>query len=410
MTTPERDLSAARGPLGGAPAQGPLGGLQVLDLSALAPGPFATMLLGDLGADIVTVEPPPRARAGSTLEGLAHHGGLKARAEGTSPLHRSRRSIVVNLKEPAGLEIALRLAERADAMVEGFRPGTCERLGLGYSEVSARNPGIVYCSITGYGQDGKIARRAGHDLNYLAEAGLLSATTRPGQRPGIPINAVADFAAGGLVAAFGILAALHGRAASGRGTYIDVSMYEGLLGLLQVVPAWIAAGSPDPSWGGGLLSGAVPFYDCYLTSDGRWLSVGALEPKFFANLCHALGREDLIEAQFDPQRWGDLRSAFEEAFASATLEEWTERLAGVDTAFAPVRSVTEGFEVARRRGLVEDAKGVPRVRPLPSMTGWKLPARRQSVRAGEDTRELMTEVGYTPGDIDRLAAEGIVGI
>lgn len=401
-------MTAERGPA--AAGEGPLTGLKVLDLSALAPGPFATMLLGDLGADVVTIEPPPGARTGSTLEGLAQHGGLKARAEGASPLHRSRRSIVVNLKEPAGLEVALRLAERADVLMEGFRPGTCERLGLGYSEVAARNPGIVYCSVTGYGQEGELAMRAGHDLNYLAEAGFLSVTTRPGQRPGIPINAVADFAAGGLIAAFGILAALHGRASSGRGTYIDVSMYEGLLGLLQVVPAWIGAGSPDPSWGGGLLSGAVPFYDCYLTSDGRWLSVGALEPKFYANLCRALGREDLVEMQFDPGRWPNLRAAFEEIFAGATLQEWMGRLAGVDTAVAPVRSVTEGFEVARRRGLVDDIAGVPRVRPLPKMTGWQRSATRQSTYAGEDTREVMTELGYASTDVDRLAAEGIVGI
>lgn len=195
---------------------GPLSGVRILDLSALAPGPFATMLLGDLGAEVITVEAPAAARSGSGLGALPGYGGERARRQGINPLYRSRRSLVLDLKQPQALEIALQLAQRSDVFVEGFRPGTCERLGLGYDTVAARNPAIVYCSLTGYGQSGELAMRAGHDLNYIAESGLLSATTRDGQRPGIPVNVVADFAAGGLLAAFGILAGLLGRQASGR--------------------------------------------------------------------------------------------------------------------------------------------------------------------------------------------------
>lgn len=386
--------------------RGPLAGLKVVDLSALAPGPFATMLLGDLGADVVTVEPPPAARAGSNLGELPGYAGPRARSQGASPLHRSRRSIVVDLKHPAGLDVVRRMSARADVFVEGFRPGTCARLGLGYDELAADNPGLVYCSLTGYGQEGELAQRAGHDLNYLAEAGLLSTTTRPGQRPGIPVNVVADFAAGGLLAAFGILAALQGRAASGRGCHVDVSMYEGLLGLLQPVWAWTAAGGGDPSWGGGMLSGAVPFYDCYRTADGGWLSVAALEPKFFVNLCQAIGRADLAETQTDPSQWDELRAAFEATFAAAPLAEWVERLAGVDTAVAPVRSLPEAFAAGVRRGVVDDAGTVG---PLPRLSGWACEPGPTVTRPGYHTAEVLSELGLSGVDIDELLAVGAVG-
>lgn len=384
---------------------GPLAGIRVLDLSALAPGPFATMLLGDLGAEVITIEAPPAARPGSGVSDLGVHGGIQARRLGTNPLHRSRRSIVVNLKRPAGLDVAVRLAARSDVFVEGFRPGVCDRLGLGYDALSAVRPGLVYCSLTGYGQSGELAQHAGHDLNYIAEAGLLSATTRPGQRPGIPLNLAADYAAGGLLAAFGILAALAGRAATGRGTHVDVSMYEGLLGLMQVAPAWTAAGAPDPSWGGGLLSGAVPFYDCYRTADDQWISVGALEPKFFANLCSALQRPDLVDAQHDSARWDEMRAVFTEAFAAAPLATWLERLAEVDTAVAPVRSVTDAFATAHARGVLP---GPGQVGPIPRMSGWETAAGPVVTRAGAHTREVLAELDMTGEQIDELVATGVV--
>ncbi|MEM6107549.1 CaiB/BaiF CoA-transferase family protein [Mycobacterium sp. 050272] len=384
---------------------GPLSGVRVLDLSALAPGPFATMLLGDLGAEVITVEAPAAARSGSGLGELPGYGGERARRQGINPLYRSRRSLVLDLKQPQALEIALRLVQRSDVFVEGFRPGTCERLGLGYDTVAARNPGIVYCSLTGYGQSGELAMRAGHDLNYIAESGLLSATTRDGQRPGIPVNVVADFAAGGLLAAFGILAGLLGRQASGRGTHVDVSMYEGLLGLLQVVQSWTRASAPDPSWGRGLLSGAVPFYDCYRTADGQWLSVASLEPKFFSNLCTALGRPDLIPAYADQSRWGELRAAFEQTFSAASLAEWLARLDEVDTAVAPVRSLPDAFDAAQRRGLL-DAPGA--VGPLPRMSAWKPTAGSVVTRPGQHTREILDEIGLSRDEIETLLTAGAV--
>ncbi|MCF7550823.1 CoA transferase [Pseudonocardia sp. WMMC193] len=196
---------------------GPLSGIRVLDLSTLAPGPFATTLLGDLGADVITLEAPPSTRPGSGMSQLGAHGGREARRLGLNPLYRPRRSIVVNLEVQAGLDIALRLAARSDVFVEGFRPGVCERLGPGYPALSATTPGPVYCSLTGYGQTGELAQHAGHDLDDIAESGLLAAGTRDGRRPGIPVDMAADYAAGGLLAAFGIVAALAGRASTGRG-------------------------------------------------------------------------------------------------------------------------------------------------------------------------------------------------
>lgn len=384
---------------------GPLADVRVLDLSALAPGPFATMLLGDLGADVVTVEPPPGVRGRSSLEDLPQYGGVRSRRAGINPLYRSRRSVVVDLKQAAGRDLVLRLAEAVDVFLEGFRPGVCDRLGLGYEQVAARNPTVVYCSLTGYGQDGELAQRAGHDLNYIAEAGLLSVSTRPGQRPGIPLNVGADFAAGGLLAAFGILAALRGRASSGRGSHVDVSMYEGLLGLLQPAHAWTAAGATEPSWGLGLLSGGAPFYDCYRTADGRWLSVGALEPKFYANLCTAIGRPDLIDAHTEPSRWDEVRAAFEDAFAADDLDVWLARLAEVDTAVAPVRSIEEAFAVGRRYGLVDSEAGVD---PLPRMRGWNTQAGPVVAHPGAHSREVLAESGLGEPEIQDLLAAGVV--
>ena len=385
--------------------QGPLAGLRIVDLSALAPGPFATMLLGDLGADVVTIEGPRSRRRDVGLDDLPLMGAATARQAGMSPLHRSRRSVVVDLKSKRGVDVALRLVDGADVFIEGFRPGVCDRLGLGYAAVSQRAPAIVYCSLSGYGQHGRRSAAAGHDLTYLAESGLLAAGTRPGQRPGIPVNAVADFAAGGLFAAFAIVSSILGRASSGRGTYVDVSMYESLLGLLQVSYAWTMAGAPDPSWGAGALSGAAPFYDCYRTADDRWIAVAAIEPAFYANLCVGVGRPDLADAQRDPSRWGEVRRGLEDAFVSDTLEAWLTRLGQVDTVAAPVRSLMEAFDEARLSGLVSD-RGT--FGPWPRLSAWATAAGPVVTRPGADTRDVLAETGFAAGEIEALVAAGVV--
>ncbi len=375
----------------GEPAQatGPLDGLRVIDLTGLSPGQYATMLLGDLGADVITVEPPAASRTDSRPAALPGHGGLAARALGINPLFRSRRSIVLDLKSPGDLDVALRLADTADVFVEGFRPGVCDRLGLGYEALRARNPRLVYCSITGYGSDGPDSSRPGHDLNYIAEAGLMSVLATDGARPGIPLNLVADLAAGGMMAAFGILAAVRGRDTTGRGSHVDVSMLEGVLSMLAPAASWHEAGAPDASWGGAINSGSAPFYDCYRTSDGRWLAVAAMERKFFVALCEALARPELSELQFDATRWSELRRELELIFESHPLDHWLELLADVDTTVTPVRSIPEAFAEAHRSGIVES--GIT-VGPIPRISGYAHTAGPVARTADQDRTEILGEL------------------
>jgi alpha-methylacyl-CoA racemase len=374
----------------------PLTGVTVLDLSQYGPGRYAAQLLGDFGADVIAVE-APAARAGADR---ANDGVSRSRRNGTNPTFRSRRSIGLDLKSDAGREVLLRLAEGSDVLLEGFRPGTTDRLGVGYEAVAARSPRLVYCSLTGYGQDGPDAGRAGHDLNYIAETGLLSLATRPGQRPGIPGGIVADYAAGGLQTAFAILAALRERDRTGRGMHLDVSMVGGLLSLLAAVESWRDAGDPDASWGGGLVSGAAPFYDCYATADGGWLSVAPLEAPFFRSLCEELERPDLIELQGERERWPELRAELEAVFATQPLAVWLERL-GPNTCTAPVLSVGDAFAQARARGEVHD---VARVQPI---GGLPYRDERPVVRtAGAHTREVLRERGWSEAEVDELLAAG----
>lgn len=370
-----------------APTGAPLAGVRVLDLSQFAPGLFAGRILADLGAEVVSVEAPVRRRADSHLGDLPLHGGRESRRAGTNPLYRRRRSIVVDLKHPEGRDVVLALASRADVFLEGFRPGACDRLGVGYGHVSACNAAIVYCSVTGFGQTGPSAQRAGHDLTYLAESGLLAATTREGQRPGIPLNLVADLAGGGLMAALRIVAAIRARDATGRGVHLDVSMVDGVRTMLAPVAAWMDGGVPDPSWGVGLLSGGAPHYDCYLTADEKWISVAALEPKFFIALCDALDRPDLRGLDGDTAAWDRLRAGLDEAFARRPRQAWLERFAELDLPVAPVRSIAEAFE--------EHPVALEPCDPTTS-------------QPGSHSLELLEQAGFGPEAIEGLVRSGAV--
>jgi alpha-methylacyl-CoA racemase len=303
----------------------------VLDLSTVGPAARCTRLLADYGALVVKVGPVPSADASPIEPPFFAYSG-----------HRGMRRVLLDLKEADGKAAFLALAAASDVVVESFRPGVVDRLGIGYGAVSARNPGIVYCSTSGYGQDGPQAQWAGHDIDYLAVGGYLAMSTPgPDGAPPLPGATVADAAAGGMQAALAITAALTGRAASGLGAYLDVSVAEGVLWLMSLpIDEQLALGT-EPRPGHDILSGRYACYATYRTRDGGWLAVGAIEAKFFANLCRALGCPELAGDQLTDSAQETIRAAFADAFATRTRDEWVETLAAADTCVAPVLHVSE---------------------------------------------------------------------
>jgi crotonobetainyl-CoA:carnitine CoA-transferase CaiB-like acyl-CoA transferase len=361
----------------------------VLDLTRLLPGPYATLVLADLGAEVVKLEPPE-----GDATRLMPPGGA---GEAFAALNRGKRSLVLDLKRPGAVGVLRRVIARCDVLVEGFRPGVLERLGLGHTELLEAFPSLVVCALSGFGQTGPDRARAGHDLGYVARAGLLGMGGRDGT-PAVPGPQVADIG-GAWVAVSGILAALLARASSGRGRLVDVSLLEAAtsFGALHLGPAVL--GVPVPAAGEGLLDGSLPSYGLYRTSDGRWLAVGALEPKFFAALCERLGLGDLTaEAYGGGEGAEGVRALLVRTFASAPLATWTERLAGLD---ACVESVLLPGEVLEDRHL--QARGLF---PSPGVLASPLHLGPAAVGAapglGEHTREVLSEVGLTPAEIDSL--------
>ncbi|MEV4703057.1 CaiB/BaiF CoA-transferase family protein [Actinoplanes sp. NPDC049316] len=316
---------------------GPLAGVRVVELAGLAPGPFGCMVLADLGADVVCVDRPGGP-------GLPQSAALR----------RGRRVVTVDLRSPGGVADVLRLAGRADVFVEGFRPGVAERLGLGPQECRDRNPRLVYARMTGWGQDGPLAGRAGHDIGYIAVAGALEPLGRAGQAPHAPINLLGDFAGGGMLLAVGVLAALLERERSGVGQVVDAAMVDGSALLTTFLHGMAAEGRWPGPRGTNLLDGGAPFYDTYATADGGFMAVGALEPQFYAALLAGLGLDGDPELpdRDDPAGWDTLRRRFAERFAQRTRDEWSEVFAGVDACVTPVLSPAEapGHPHNRARG------------------------------------------------------------
>ena len=336
---------------------GPLAGVRVVELTGLAPAPFGCMVLADLGADVVRVDRP-----GSP----APPGALR----------RSRRVLTLDLRSPAGIDGLLSLADRADVLVEGFRPGVAERLGFGPRVCRDRNPRLVYARLTGWGQDGPLAPRAGHDIDYLALAGALEPLGRAGQPPHAPINLLADFAGGGMLMAAGVLAALLERERSGLGQVVDAAMVDGSALLTAFLHGMIGAGRWPGPRGTNLLDGGAPFYDTYATADGGFVAVGALEPRFYAELLAGLGLDGDpgLPAQDDPAGWETLRRRFAERFAQRTRDEWAEVFAGTDACVTPVLSPPEapGHPHNRARGTFVTVDG--EVQPAPAPRFGRTPA------------------------------------
>jgi crotonobetainyl-CoA:carnitine CoA-transferase CaiB-like acyl-CoA transferase len=393
----------------------PLEGIRVLDLSRLAPGPFCTMLLGDLGADVIIVEAPPEALHGALSPDQAIDPDSLERARAFNALGRNKRSIVLNLRHQAARDVFYHLAETADVVLEGFRPGVVKRLGVDYETLRAVNPRLVYCSLSGFGQDGPYSSAVGHDINYIALTGMLDMTGWAGEPPGIPLNVIADYAAGGLHAAYAILAALLARDRTGRGQYLDIAMSDGVLYLLAVALSQYFAGGETNRRGEGMLNGGVPYYNVYQAKDGGWLSVGCLEPHFFANLCHVLDCDDLIPFQHDSSRRVELFDRFRERFLTRTRDEWTELFKGVDACVAPVQSLAEAVADAhnRYRGMVVEVEHPALGKILQVGVGTKLSdtpgqVRQTAPSPGQHTDEVLAGIGLSATEIAALKKNGAI--
>ncbi|MGA9770045.1 MAG: CaiB/BaiF CoA-transferase family protein [Blastocatellia bacterium] len=382
-----------------------LEGIRVLDLSRMLPGPYASMMLGDLGAEVIKVEETKIGDPTRQSPPL-----IDSRSAPFLQVNRNKKSISLNLKQPEARDIFLKLAATSDVVLEQFRPGVVDRLGIGYEAVKTVNPRIIYCSLTGFGQGGPHRDRSGHDLNYLALSGVLGLTTDERGKPVIPGVQVADLA-GGMCAAFAVLAALIARQQTGRGQYVDVSMFDVMLAMLPIPAAHHFAGKTIEVGGKYVLSGAYPFYNTYETSDGRFMTLGALEPKFWANFCTRVGREDLIARQFDT---GDLRaSLFEEVrmiFKSKTQSEWIELMRDADCCSEPVLSMTEAFEHAqtRARDMVCELDGGIKQLGFSYKLSDTPPRMKHAAPAlGQHTDELLAALGLSEAERERLKQSGI---
>ena len=379
--------------------QGALKGITVLDLSRLLPGPYASMILADHGARVIAVEDRRFLADGLFL----------------TTVNRNKEHVSLNLKTDAGREIFLKLAARADVVMEGFRPGVVQRLGVDYDTLRRLRPEIIYCAITGYGQDGPYRDRAGHDVNYLAQAGVLELIGEADRPPSIPGVQIADMVGGGMNAVIGILLALHHRSQTGQGQYIDISMTDGMVGLLPVAQFFGQISGKAPRRGDMLLSHRYACYNTYETADGRHVSIGAVENRFWKTLCDHLGVPEYAALQYDDGRRQEMIDYCRRRFREKTLEAWCAELEPLDVCFGRVQTLSEMLcdPLFQQRRMVVD---------LPAADGRRTPAlgvpvklsaspgtvRTAAVGFGASTRQVLAELGYTDEAIDRLAEQGAI--
>jgi alpha-methylacyl-CoA racemase len=378
------------------PPAGPLTGLRVVELAGLGPAPYACMLLAELGADVVRVDRP----GGNSL----------IVAPEKDALNRSRPSVAVDLKSAGGRDVLLRLLEGADVLVEGLRPGVLERLGLGPDDALARNPRLVYARMTGWGQDGPLAPRAGHDINYLGLTGALHAIG-PADRPVPPLNIGADFGGGSMFLIVGILAALFERATSGRGQVVDAAMVDGASSLVTMVYGMLGAGLWRDRRAANLIDGGAPFYDTYACADGGHVAVGALEPQFYAALLEGLGLTDALPgAQHDVAHWPEHRRRFAEAFAGRSRDEWAAAFEGTDACVTPVLGLEEApvHPHLAARGTFVEQDGVRLPAPAPRFSRTPGAVRGAARRPGADTRAVLSDWGFSADEVGELLAAGAV--
>jgi alpha-methylacyl-CoA racemase len=345
---------------------GPLRGVRIIELAGMGPGPFAAMMLAELGADVLRVDRP--------------QSGADVLPPQYDLLRRSRRSVEVDLRSSAGVAQVLDLIEGADVLLEGYRPGVAERLGLGPEDCWTRNPQLVYGRITGWGQTGPLAHTAGHDLTYLAVSGALHPIGRAGEGPVIPVNLLGDFAGGSLYLVAGVLAALWEARESGQGQVVDAAIIDGAASLTTLLHGMLAAGQWSTERGTNMLDGGRPWYDVYATSDGEWMAVGAIEPKFYAEFCRLLPLDSDEEERANPSRWADLRRRIAAAFSRRTRQEWVAVFEDSDACVAPVLSLTEAADHPhlRARGTFTTVNGVQQPAPAPRFSRTPLSIRDSS--------------------------------
>ncbi|MFF8958450.1 CaiB/BaiF CoA transferase family protein [Streptomyces sp. NPDC014894] len=388
-----------------ATVNGPLAGVRVVELAGIGPGPFAAMMLGDLGADVVRVDRP---------------GGAGLAMDPAQDLtNRNKRSVLIDLKADDGPAHVLDLVERADILIEGYRPGVAERLGVGPEECLARNPRLVYGRMTGWGQEGPLAERAGHDIAYIAVTGTLGMIGRPDEPPAVPANLVGDYAGGSLYLVVGVLAALqHARTEGGGGQVVDAAVVDGAAHLATMIHGMMAAGGWQDRRGSNLLDGGCPFYGCYETADGGYMAVGALEKRFYDEFAERLGIADEAPARKDFARWDELREVVAAAFKTRTRAAWAAVFDDTDACVAPVLSLTEAPRhphLAARGTFVRHA-GVTQPAPAPRFSATPGAVRTGPALPGADTAEVARDWGLPglaapdgPGDAQTTQDAGAAG-
>ena len=379
---------------------GPLQGFRVIEMAGIGPAPFCAMMLADMGAEVIRVDRREKADLG--LE----------RQPRFEVFNRGRKSVAVDVKSKAGVDVVKRLAGDADALIEGFRPGVMERLGLGPAELEKVSPRLVYGRMTGWGQDGPMAQRAGHDINYIALAGVLAHLGRAGEPPVHPLNLIGDYGGGGMYLAFGVVCAMLDAQRSGRGQVVDVAMVDGAASLMGMMHGMMSEGIFSERRGTNMLDSGAPWYDCYETKDGRFVSIGSIERRFYADLLVRLGLDkEKLPAQHDRSGWPALRARFTAVFKSRTQAEWDRVFEGSDACYAPVLTMSEAARhphIAARRTIVT-RNGVQQPAPAPRFSRTPPEMGGEPRDPGADTREVLAGFGFGEAEIARLVADGVVG-
>ena len=378
---------------------GPLGGYRVIELAGIGPGPLCAMLLSDMGAEVVRVE-----RIEPSGLGLP-------KAPKFDLLNRGRRSVAIDLRKKEGAETLLRLVKKADALIEGFRPGVTERLGIGPADCFFHNPKLVYGRMTGWGQEGPLAHAAGHDINYISLVGALHSIGRAGEAPVPPLNLVGDFGGGGLYLAFGIVCGLLEASKSGRGQVVDSAMVDGAASLMTMFYGLRAMGIWTDQRGENLLDGGAHFYDVYQTADDQYISVGSIEPKFYAELLRLTGlKGKSLPAQLDRTQWPEMREVLRAVFRTKTRDEWCAIMEGTDVCFAPVLSMEEAPKHPhnKARGTFVEIAGVIQPGPAPRFSRTQAEIQGPPAQPGQHTDAVLSDWGLTAKEIDNLRAAGVV--